>query len=148
MKKILILCAALLALGALTACNNTTPQPIADTTIVTADTAEHATGGMMSTVDAEKFSKIIKMENVILLDVRTPDEYAEGHIDGAVNIDVKANDFDERTKDITGKVAVYCRSGKRSRTAGYRLIEHDCIVFNLDGGIKEWTGNGLPVVTQ
>ena len=138
----------LCAVMAMTACKNTTHQPVADTTVVTADTAEHVNGGMMTSVDAEKFSEIIKMEDILLVDVRTPDEYAEGHIEGAVNIDVKADDFAERTKDITGNVAVYCRGGKRSRTAGSKLIVQGCLVYNLDGGIKEWMEKGFPVVTQ
>ena len=68
-------------------------------------------------ISAPEFEKEIKSDTVQLVDVRTPQEYAEGHIDGALNIDVQSDDFKELaqielSKDST--VLVYCRSGRRS----------------------------------
>ena len=71
--------------------------------------------GSVTTIGVEEFAKVIKQKNVRLIDVRTPKEYAEGHLQGAENIDVKAADFGERIAKVKGKVAVYCRSGRRSR---------------------------------
>lgn len=74
----------------------------------------------IKTVSATEFAEIIKSDSVILVDVRTADEYGAGHIDGARNIDVLKDDFKSEAvanlpKDKT--IAVYCRSGKRSLKA-------------------------------
>lgn len=86
-------------------------------------------------------------ELVRLIDVRTPKEYAEGHLEGAENIDVKAPDFAERIKNIEGTVAVYCRGGKRSLKAAEQLAANGCTVYNLDGGIMAWQKAGMPTTT-
>lgn len=85
-----------------------------------------------------------------LLDVRTPQEYAEGHIDGALNINVQSDDFKqmaekELSKDST--ILVYCRSGRRSMDAAEILTKLGYKVVNLKGGIIEWKEDGLPVTT-
>ena len=101
----------------------------------------------VKTVNVEEFAKIMAQNDVRLIDVRTPKEYAEGHLAGAENIDVKADDFAERIKDIKGTVAVYCRSGKRSLTAAEQLVNQGCTVYNLDGGILAWQKAGKPTTT-
>lgn len=87
--------------------------------------------------------------SVQLLDVRTPEEYAEGHINGATNINVQSDNFREMavrelSKDST--VLVYCRSGRRSLTAAEILIKLGYKVVNLKGGIIDWKENGRPLV--
>lgn len=81
------------------------------------------------------------MESGVLIDVRTPEEFAEGHLPNAINIDVKNDNFTEKMGEIKKKetVYLYCRSGKRSLkatsildTLGYKKI------FNLDGGFLAW----------
>jgi rhodanese-related sulfurtransferase len=59
----------------------------------------------------------------MVIDVRTPEEYAAGHLDGAVNIDITAADFDQRVAalDPTGTYLIYCRSGNRSAQAVERM---------------------------
>jgi len=101
----------------------------------------------LKTVGVEEFASAMTQNDVRLIDVRTPKEYAEGHLAGAENIDVKAPDFAERTKDITGTVAVYCRGGKRSLTAAKQLAKQGCTVYNLDGGILAWQKAGKPTTT-
>ncbi len=101
--------------------------------------------GSVTTVGVEEFSKVIKQKNVRLIDVRTPKEYAEEHLPGAVNIDVRASDFAERTKGIKGKVAVYCRGGRRSLNAANQLAAQGCTVYDLGGGIIAWKQAGKPV---
>lgn len=99
-------------------------------------------------VSAPEFDKEIKDDSVQLLDVRTPLEYAEGHIAGALNINVQSDDFQqvaekELSKDST--ILVYCRSGRRSMNAAEILTKLGYKVVNLKGGIIEWREDGLPV---
>lgn len=101
-------------------------------------------------VSAPEFDKEIKADSVQILDVRTPQEYAEGHIVGALNINVKSDDFrqtaeKELSKDST--ILVYCRSGRRSMDAAEILTRLGYKVINLKGGIIEWKEDGLPVTT-
>lgn len=101
-------------------------------------------------VSAHEFDKEIKADSVQLLDVRTPQEYAGGHIDGALNNDVRSDDFrrmveKELSKDST--ILVYCRSGRRSMDAAEILTKLGYKVVNLKDGIIGWEKDGLPVTT-
>ncbi|MBO5062289.1 MAG: rhodanese-like domain-containing protein [Prevotella sp.] len=101
-------------------------------------------------IGSEEFELIIAdTAKVVRLDVRTAEEYAEGHIDGAVNIDVLKDDFEGNTmtklpKDKT--IAVYCRSGKRSKKAAGILVKQGFNVVELNCGYMGWTKAGKPVV--
>ena len=102
----------------------------------------------ITSVPATEFENIIKGDSVQLLDVRTPQEYAEGHIAGALNINVQSDDFQqvaekELSKDST--ILVYCRSGRRSMNAAEILTKLGYKVVNLKGGIIEWREDGFPV---
>lgn len=104
----------------------------------------------ITSVSAAEFDKEIKADSVRLLDVRTPQEYAEGHIDGALNINVQSNDFQQTAeKELSkdSKILVYCRSGRRSMDAAEILTNLGYKVVNLKGGIIEWKEDGLPVTT-
>ena len=95
-------------------------------------------------VEAEEFAGIIadSTNAVTLLDVRTAAEYAEGHIGAAINIDVLANGFEEEAiKRITRErpVAVYCRSGRRSKKAAGILVKNGYEVIELNSGYIGWT---------
>ena len=75
-------------------------------------------------LDVEGFSALIEMPNIQLVDVRTSEEYTEGHLEGAINIDVKDDSVMSLAKaqlDTAKTVAVYCRSGRRSADAAERL---------------------------
>lgn len=103
--------------------------------------------------DAEvsAFAAFINTPDVQLLDVRTAEEYAEGHIAGALLCDVKQSDFSARATALLtpGKpVAVYCRSGRRSATAALMLADRGFKVVNLKGGIIAWQANQMPVATE
>lgn len=98
-----------------------------------------------TTMNANDFELAIKDENVIIVDVRTADEYSGGHIPNAINIDVKRAGFlyeaDEKlSKDKT--IAVYCQGGVRSRKAASLLSDDGYTVVNLAGGFSEWKGAG------
>lgn len=88
---------------------------------------------------------------VILLDVRTVGEYAAGHIEGALNIDVEGMTFEEEIKNLdpAKTYAVYCQSGRRSRIALETMTNAGFTnIFNLDTGIATWIDAGLPVVAN
>ena len=101
----------------------------------------------VNTVGVNEFAVIMRQNDVRLIDVRTPNEYAEGHLFGAENIDVKDTLFAERIKGIGGEVAVYCRGGRRSLKAAEQLAASGCTVYNLDGGILAWQKAGRPTTT-
>lgn len=102
----------------------------------------------ISSVDAGKFERAILSDTVQLVDVRTPEEYAEGHIAYAVNNDVQSADFGSKAVATLRKdkpAYVYCRSGKRSMVAAGILAREGFKVVNLNGGILEWMEAGKPV---
>lgn len=103
----------------------------------------------VSTVDAAQFQSVTAQPGTQIIDVRTPAEFAAGHLDGAVNIDVEGPDFATQVaaldKDAT--YAVYCRSGNRSKAATQQMADAGiATIYELGGGINEWAAAGLPVV--
>ena len=100
-------------------------------------------------VDAKEFAKLLDQKDVVVLDVRTPQEYMEGHIQGANLIPVQVFQYLKLGgKGIRDKkVLVYCRSGNRSVTASKWLESWGVKnVYNLKRGILEWKAAGLPLV--
>lgn len=100
-------------------------------------------------VDVTKFVDVISDSTVTRLDVRTAEEYAEGHIEGALNIDVLADGFEQKAEQALAKdktVALYCRSGRRSKKAANILSSKGYQVVELNTGYQGWTGAGQPVV--
>lgn len=93
-------------------------------------------------VDIKEFKTEISKSDIQLLDVRTAKEYSEGHIPGAINIDVNAFDFEENIKALDKKenVAVYCRSGRRSKVAANKLTAAGYKVIELNTGFLSWDG--------
>ena len=99
--------------------------------------------------DVNRFAELMADSNVVVLDVRTASEYAEGHIEGAVLIDQGQSDFIEKAKaslPTDKKIAVYCRSGRRSANAAGRLADVGYKCVNLKGGIIAWKEAGKPIV--
>ncbi len=99
-------------------------------------------------VDVNAFAAKIKDSDMVLLDVRTSEEYSEGHIQNALNIDIKQDGFVEKVKSILPydkTVAVYCKGGKRSVDAAAMLVKEGYKVVNLEGGIKAWKDAKMPV---
>ena len=97
-----------------------------------------------------QFQELIKDANVQLVDVRTIAEYGEGHIPNSLNINVKDEaGFPlavDKLLDKEKPVAVYCRSGRRSRTAAEFLIKKGFKkVYNLDKGILNWMEEGREI---
>jgi len=83
-----------------------------------------------------------------LIDVRTPEEFASGHIKGATMVDFKAPDFVEKISVYprNAKILIYCRSGHRSGLALQRMEAMGFAdVQHIVGGINGWSSQGLPV---
>lgn len=101
-----------------------------------------ACGSSYISVDARKFAEAISDPKVQIVDARTPQEFIDGHIPGAVNIDINSKDFIRQAAslDKTRPVAVYCRSGRRSKVAAEKLTDNGFSVTELDGGIISWKG--------
>ncbi len=101
------------------------------------------------TVSADDFQKkMSSLKDVQLVDVRTPEEYSEGHIKNSLNINVQGSSFEAEVAKLDKKrpVMVYCRSGGRSASAQRMLIDMGFAeVINLDGGIRGWQSAGKPV---
>ncbi|MBG6058149.1 phage shock protein E [Cryobacterium sp. MP_M5] len=88
--------------------------------------------------------------DAVVIDVRTPGEYAAGHLDGAVNIDVQSPDFDSRIGALptSGNYVVYCHSGNRSAAAAARLGELGYAHVTDAGAMSAAAGStGLAIVT-
>jgi rhodanese-related sulfurtransferase len=97
------------------------------------------------------FSKKITESGVVILDVRTPGEFAEGYIEGARMIDFQGGSFETEIasldKDVT--YAVYCRSGNRSGQAVKIMQDAGFLkLFNLEGGVIDWANQGMPLVNN
>ncbi|NHN24611.1 rhodanese-like domain-containing protein [Flavobacterium jejuense] len=99
-------------------------------------------------VDVPTFEQKMEEQEVQLIDVRTPDEFASGHLANAVNININDTDFKAKMEalDKTKPVLVYCKSGGRSGRACGQLKEMGFTsITDLDGGITDWKAKGKPV---
>ena len=88
-------------------------------------------------------------QDFVIIDVRTPEEFNEGHLEKAVNIDFNAETFKEELAklDKNKTYLVYCRSGNRSGRAMSIMRELGFKeVYNLSVGIKEWIAEGFPIL--
>jgi phage shock protein E len=99
-------------------------------------------------LNVEQFDKLRSNTNTVILDVRTPEEFAAGHIPGAKNIDINSLDFDRKTGhlDKSKTYLVNCASGGRSARACGKLSKmnfENC--YNLLGGMHAWEKAGKPV---
>ncbi len=99
-------------------------------------------------ISPEEFKSKADTGKYVLVDIRTPEEYQSGHIEGAINIDYYAPDFKEQVSqlDKNKKYLYYCRSGHRSREAEVLAKTFNFSeVYELDGGINAWQKVGFQV---
>ncbi|MGL4484503.1 MAG: rhodanese-like domain-containing protein [Anaerovoracaceae bacterium] len=134
MKKILIIASIMALVAVLAACSSN--KSGSDSEVAE---PEKAISQIITQEDAEK---MLKEEGTVLLDVRTEEEYNEGHIPNAILLP----DYDIQKEagnilpDKEAKIIVYCRSGKRSASAAAELAAMGYKnVYDL-GGIQSWTG--------
>jgi len=105
-------------------------------------------GSDVASLSPMEISKLLQNDtNVTLLDVRTPQEFASEHIEGATLIPVQELEQNlAQLEDSKGKkILVYCRSGSRSLSASKILLEHGFHPINMSGGINQWKSDGLAI---
>ena len=97
--------------------------------------------GKTTSVTFDEFARVIKDTTIQLVDVRTPEEYSQGAIPGSINIDVKSGKFGASADSLLNRentVAIYCRSGRRSKEAAKTLNLMGFDVIELDKGYNSW----------
>lgn len=102
-------------------------------------------------MDVSEFADVIANQDVVILDVRTPAEFASGRIANSINIDAESGNFEAEIQalDKTKTYAVYCRSGRRSGVAtGTMANAGFTSLYNMNGGTIDWTNSGLPLTTN
>jgi phage shock protein E len=123
-------------------------EPAADAADDAATEISGISGISTISVDAAAAIAADPPADLVLLDVRTPEEFADGHLEGAVLIDFYDADFAEQLAALDPDVPylVYCRSGNRSGQAMSVMEELGFTsAVDVDGGIVAWAAAGLPV---
>ena len=143
LNKIVVLCATSLLAGCGQAPATDNVSAEASPEAVTVAARDFTNVDALGAMEA-----IQNIENLVVLDVRTPEEFADGHIDGAININFYDDNFREQLEALDKSVPylLHCRSGNRSnkalkimRALGFQKVIH------LDGGILAWNEAGLPL---
>lgn len=145
--RALVLAVALSAAAPLAACGGDTADGSdAGRTTSAVSAADAPAFGLVSPGDA---AVLAEDPEITVVDVRTPEEFADGHVDGAVLIDFYDDDFAEQLAELDpdGTYLLYCRSGNRSGQATAIMTElgYDR-VYDLDGGVIAWDGQGQALV--
>ena len=108
-------------------------------------------GQTTNDIEIDEFKRKISSEKYVLVDVRTAEEFIDGHIEGALNIDYFSATFSDEISKVGFEIPVllYCRSGNRSSKAMKTMKELGFKeVYNLEGGIKGWISENNPVITE
>jgi len=151
MRRLLSLVASLSILAA--ACSSgATDDTTTPTDTDSAETSETSDAPGVRLVSADEAAEIQTNPpaELVILDIRTFDEFAAGHIDGATMLDFYGADFADQVAALDKDVPylLYCRSGNRSAATSQMMSELGFAdVAELDGGIISWDAAGLPFVT-
>ncbi len=103
---------------------------------------------MITNLSTKEFAQKIDGDQVVILDVRTQEEFSVSHIKNAVNIDFYCDDFKEKIEKLDKETMyfVYCRSGARSLRAANIMDEKKFKkIFHLENGLIDWVNNNLPL---
>jgi thioredoxin 1 len=99
-------------------------------------------------LNAKAFAEQLKQHSdAVIIDVRTPDEFAGGHIANALNIDWNGSSFEQQANKLDKEkpVYVYCLKGGRSASASAKLNEMGFKkIFELEGGMLQWRAENMP----
>lgn len=101
-------------------------------------------------VSPEEMKTLLEMEDVQLVDIRTPEEYQTGYIEYSQNINFLSPTFEQDILDLdkTKPVLVYCKSGQRSAKCSKKLKAAGFVkIYDLDGGITKWKYKGNEIKT-
>lgn len=96
-------------------------------------------------IGVQEFEKLRRNPTNVVLDVRTPKEFAAGHVPGAVNLDVNSADFEKKAAVLDPKKTylVHCGAGVRSVKACEKMSKLKLVeLYNLEGGFKAWESAG------
>lgn len=98
-------------------------------------------------ISVQEFEKRTHEKNIVILDVRTTQEFQGGHLKDALNIDWYSSDFAEKAGELDKEkeILIYCRSGARSNQAMQKLVSMGYKVTNMQGGIMSWQAAGYQV---
>ncbi|MEY2963209.1 MAG: hypothetical protein RL754_470 [Bacteroidota bacterium] len=125
----------------LTSCSGNTDQAVPQ--------EQSQAGVIAKNVNADEFAQLVVEGKGLVLDVRTPGEYAQGHLKNSTLLNIYDENFAAEISklDKDTPVYVYCRSGNRSGQA-MRAMQQQGFkeVYNLQGGIGAWMGKGFEVV--
>jgi len=103
-------------------------------------------------LSVKAFSKTMSEQpELVVVDVRTPEEFDSGHLEGAINYNWKSENFNKQILDLdkTKPVLIYCRSGARSAKAvAHMRSEGFTVIYELQGGIVNWKHEHMPVVVS
>ena len=100
-------------------------------------------------MNSDELIEFIELNDAVLVDVRTEDEYNSGYIENSLNIDYFSNDFSVNADklDKSTPIILYCRSGKRSSMSANKISKLGFKeIYNLEGGILEWIEEGNAVI--
>ena len=102
-------------------------------------------------MDVSEFADVVATQDVVILDVRTPAEFAAGRIANSINIDAESGNFEAEIQalDKTKTYAVYCQSGRRSGIATEVMAAAGFTsLYNMNGGTIDWTNSGFALTTN
>ncbi len=99
-------------------------------------------------LSSAEFKKMVDTKSALIVDVRTVEEFSEGHIPGAINIDVNNPAFLKEIKKLpkTKPLALYCKSGRRSHQAATKITGMGYVIYELNNGFKDWVQTGFPSI--
>lgn len=136
LAAIAVLALALAGLLALAGCSSAPAEPAGDSAPTEANAAYRK-------ITADEARALMDAGDPVIVDVRTPQEYADGHIPGAINIPVETIGADKPAElaDTDAELVVYCRTGVRSKQASDKLVDLGYTNVNDMGGIVDWHGD-------
>lgn len=122
---------------------------IAQTAQSEINTLKSIESGSVQLIQAIEFQQAISQQPIQLVDIRTASEFAQGHIEGAINVDFYDPNFLQNMQNVVQTnqtLYIYCRSGNRTGMAAKRLAAVGYHVVDLQNGIITWYQAQLPIV--
>lgn len=141
-RLVAVVALALTGALALAACSNA-PTESEDASMNASGSGTAPSTSAYTKITADEAQAMMDAGSPTIVDVRTAQEYAEGHVPGAINIPVEniGSDKPAELADTDADLIVYCRTGVRSKQASDKLVELGYQHVNDMGGIVDWTGD-------
>lgn len=141
-RLVAVVALALTGALALAACSSA-PAESEDASMSASDSSTAPSTSAYTKITADEAQAMMDAGSPTIVDVRTAQEYAEGHVPGAINIPVEniGSDKPAELADTDADLIVYCRTGVRSKQASDKLVELGYQHVNDMGGIVDWTGD-------